>query len=175
MRLLAAIAERRTPMAVAAATLLIDQVTTDLAVTLLTGEAPVTVGPLALTFARNPGAALGAFGALPESLRLPLVFFLTALVVFGLLPLIAIRVQSGRRRQVGIALVVSGALGNLIDRVRHGFVIDFLTLNPRLSERFPIFNLADVALVSGALLLILFLRRGDLRPASALLGMCVPA
>lgn len=156
---------------VAAAALLLDQISKDLAVTLLNGEAPVTVGPLALTYAQNPGAALGAFADLPESMRLPVVFLLTAVVIFVLLPAIALRVRSGRRRQVGIALVVSGAFGNLIDRVRHGFVIDFVTLNPRLSDRFPVFNLADVALIAGALLLVLFLRRGDLRPASALLGL----
>ena len=174
-RLLTAIAERRSAIVMAAAVLLVDQISKDVAVTLLTGEAPVVVGPLALTYARNPGAALGLFGGLPESLRIPVVLMLTAAALLGLLPRIAARVQRGWARQAGIALVVAGATGNLLDRVRRGFVVDFLALDPALSERFPVFNLADVAVIVGALLLMLFLRRGDLRPASALLGVFAPA
>lgn len=171
MRLLAAIAERRTAILGAAGTLLLDQISKDLAVTLLVGEAPVLIGPLALTCTRNPGAAMGVFGSWPESLRLPVVLGLTGVVLLLLLPLVANRVRPGRARQFGIALVIAGALGNLIDRVRHGAVVDFLTLNPQISERFPVFNLADVAVVVGALLLLIFLRRDDLRPGAAVLGL----
>jgi signal peptidase II len=174
VKLLAAIAERRTAILGAAGTLLLDQISKDLAVTLLVGEAPVLLGPLALTYTRNPGAAMGAFGSLPESLRLPVVLGLTGLVLLFLLPLVAIRVRPGRARQFGVALVIGGAFGNLIDRVRHGAVVDFLTLHPGLSERFPVFNLADVAVVVGACLLLLYLRRDDLRPGAAVLGLFAP-
>lgn len=159
MRVLAAIAERRSAIILAAVVLLVDQITKDVAVTLLTGEAPVLAGPLAFTYARNPGAAMGWFGTLPESVRLPVMFLLTGVVLLGLLPLVASRVRHGGARQAGVALVMAGATGNLLDRVRHGYVVDFLTLNPSLSERFPVFNLADAAVVAGALVLALSLLR----------------
>lgn len=159
MRVLDAIAERRSAVILASGALLLDQVSKDLAVTLLNGEAPVMAGPFALTYARNPGAALGSFGGLPEALRLPVVLSLSLVALLVVLPFIAIQTHAGPGRAAGVSLVLSGALGNLLDRVRHGFVIDFITLNPAITSRFPVFNLADVAVISGALLLLLFMRR----------------
>jgi signal peptidase II len=56
--------------------------------------------------------------------------------------------------QAGLALIIGGALGNLVDRVQHGAVVDFLVLNPW--GLFPYtFNIADVAITFGVLLLLL--------------------
>jgi signal peptidase II len=53
-----------------------------------------------------------------------------------------------------VPLIVSGALGNLTDRVRHGFVVDFLQVDPDLFT-YPIFNLADATIAIGVCLLLI--------------------
>lgn len=87
---------------------------------------------------------------------------LAALSVISLLVLGVLyhRTQPGdRRRLVGVALVVGGALGNLIDRVRSSAgVVDFIDLGVS-HVRFWTFNLADVGITVGALLLLLALGR----------------
>lgn len=57
-------------------------------------------------------------------------------------------------RPVAVALILGGALGNLIDRIVHGYVIDFILVHYK-SWYFPAFNLADTAITIGAVLLIL--------------------
>ena len=102
---------------------------------------------------------------------------------FGGLPLIVITARDHRRRAdllaarrrtaagwatVGYALIIGGALGNLVDRILHGHVVDFLLLHIGDWTLF-VFNLADAALTLGpAILLIVYLwpwRAGGERPA----------
>jgi signal peptidase II len=54
-----------------------------------------------------------------------------------------------RAQEIGYALVVAGAVGNLVDRVQRGFVVDFIELH-----HWPVFNVADVAVVVGAALVV---------------------
>jgi signal peptidase II len=62
---------------------------------------------------------------------------------------------------------LSGALGNLSDRVRHGFVVDFIQVDPKLFE-YPTFNVADIAITIGvALLLIDGMKKPDPAPAAS--------
>jgi signal peptidase II len=109
------------------------------------------------TLAYNPGAAmslsLGAHSRLGFSL-----LALAALAVLGLLYRRA--APTDRRAAAGLALVASGALGNLLDRVRSPRgVVDFIDLGVG-GWRFWTFNLADMAIVAGAVLLVLALHRG---------------
>jgi signal peptidase II len=60
-------------------------------------------------------------------------------------------------------LILSGAIGNLSDRVRHGFVVDFIQVDPRLFE-YPTFNVADIAISVGVGLLLI---DGMKKPAPA--------
>lgn len=60
--------------------------------------------------------------------------------------------------KIGLALILGGAIGNLIDRVRFGYVIDFLDFYWGASH-FPAFNVADSAITCGAILLLLTLRQ----------------
>ena len=108
------------------------------------------------TLAYNPGAAmslsLGAHSRLGFSL-----LALAALVVLALLYRRA--APTDRRAAAGLALVASGALGNLLDRVRSPRgVVDFIDVGVG-SWRFWTFNLADVAIIAGAVLLVLALQR----------------
>jgi signal peptidase II len=60
-------------------------------------------------------------------------------------------------------LILSGAIGNVSDRIRHGFVVDFIQVDPRLFE-YPTFNVADIAISIGVGLLLI---DGMKKPAPA--------
>ena len=95
------------------------------------------------TYVLNPGAA---FGLLAH--RSMLFISVTLLLVAGVL-LAYKRLAAGRVLvKTGLGLVIGGALGNLVDRLRFGMVVDFLDFRV-----WPVFNLADSAIVAGAFLL----------------------
>jgi signal peptidase II len=89
---------------------------------------------------------------------------LLAASVLALAAVVAAWVAARRRattgQHVGFALVVSGALGNVVDRAVRGFVVDFIHVT-----RWPVFNVADIAVVAGVILIGLTALRA--RPAPA--------
>jgi signal peptidase II len=106
---------------------------------------------LAIQNVRNQGVAFGLGGDISAVL-----IGVTILLLMGLLVFLAARSSSGPAVWVPAALLLGGALGNLADRVRDGAVTDFVDL-----PLWPTFNLADVAIVVGVLLLLLDLERAD--------------
>jgi signal peptidase II len=118
----------------------------------------VVDGLVRLTYVRNRGAA---FGVLSDA-ELPYQAFLFAAV--SLLALLAIaiyawRLPTGSRvPRLGLALIIGGALGNLFDRVRLGYVIDFVDVYWR-THHWPAFNVADSAISVGVTLLVLDMLR----------------
>ena len=100
---------------------------------------------------RNKGVAFGVGGDIPA-----VVIGATILVLLGLLVFLAARSRTGWLVWVPAALLIGGALGNLADRVRDGAVTDFIDL-----PLWPTFNLADVAIVVGVLLLLLDVERSE--------------
>ncbi len=106
-------------------------------------------GVFHLTYVRNPGAA---FGILAHKTT----FFIVISAIMILLIFFGRRFFSTRRIGIHLAfaLQMGGALGNLIDRVRFGYVIDFLDF-----QVWPVFNIADVAIVAGMILLLFNLAR----------------
>lgn len=110
-------------------------------------------GFLSLTHGRNPGIA---FGVLSEG---GLPFQAVALTILGLvavaaLSAYALRVPPDQKlRLTALSLVVGGALGNLIDRVRYGSVVDFIHVYWR-SHQWPDFNVADSAISVAVVLLL---------------------
>jgi signal peptidase II len=127
------------------------------------GETIVLWGPLHLTLVRNPGIAYGLLRSHAEWSR----WLLSA---FEFVVSIALAVWAWRSERrytaAAIGLVIGGAVGNLIDRVRLGAVVDFLDVQ-RL--HFPwIFNVADSAITVGlALLIVEGLLAPSGRPAKA--------
>lgn len=131
----------------------IDQLTKWLAVAYLQ-DAPVALwdGVFELHYVENDGVAWGLFGG--ETFRWVLVA-VTSLLMIGLLVLLMVRkYRRGMFCSVALILIVAGGIGNLIDRVMNGYVVDFLYV--RLID-FPVFNVADCFVVIGALMLIVYL------------------
>ena len=107
-----------------------------------------------LVYSENTGAFLGLGSSLPEHIR-TLIF--SGLVSLFLLAFLVYIIKSSSISKTGViagALIISGGLSNLIDRlVNNGAVIDFMNLGIG-SLRTGIFNVADMAIMLGALLLI---------------------
>jgi len=131
---------------IVAVILLLDQVTKSLITKHLffNQSLPVIKGMLHLSLVHNRGVAFGLFkggGA----------FFIFAAVLAVILIYLNLRNLGWRRitlPAVALSLILAGALGNLIDRVTFGYVIDFLDL-----RIWPVFNVADSAITIGAILL----------------------
>lgn len=131
--------------------ILADQVSKQLVHTRLEWFERVPVTPfLNLTHLRNTGAAFSSFAHFP-----PWVFVLLAVSV-SLGMMIWLRRNPYTQRLVALAftLIIGGALGNVIDRVRHGYVVDFIDFYVG-SWHYAAFNIADIAISCGAALLLL--------------------
>jgi signal peptidase II len=141
---------------VAAVVYVLDRVTKIIAESTLPDH-PVTIIPrvLRLTYTTNAGGAFGLFGNAPY-------LFLAATLVVCVAIVVASFTVSNTVLAVGIGMVLGGALGNLTDRVLRGDglkgrVIDFIDF-----RIWPVFNLADAAIVIGAAFILLSgLRRGS--------------
>lgn len=136
-------------LSVVAVTIVIDQLSKWIADANLAYQQLVEMLPfLALFRINNTGIAF-SFGHGSDSL---ILIGLTAVVTLAVLYVWRGSTEGGRLAATGFALITGGALGNLIDRVIHGHVIDFLFLH--WGDRgFFVFNLADVALTVGPILL----------------------
>ncbi|HJU56410.1 MAG TPA: signal peptidase II [Pyrinomonadaceae bacterium] len=133
---------------------LVDQVTKAWAVRSLRNGESVTLisGFLDLTYAENPGIAFGQLQKGGSFGRWALVGLAVASGVFVLIYLF--RTARTDDRVLGAcALLLAGIAGNLTDRARFGFVIDFILLHYK-SYHWPVFNVADMSIVFGAFLLI---------------------
>ncbi|MBU6374725.1 MAG: signal peptidase II [Bdellovibrionales bacterium] len=116
---------------------------------------PVISSFFNITYVRNTGAAFGFLATAHPSFRVPffLVIPVIALVVIGYL----FRKLPERdvKTALALSLVMGGAIGNLIDRVRLGYVVDFLDFHWKLQAHFPAFNVADSAICVGVALMML--------------------
>ncbi len=103
-----------------------------------------------ITLVKNAGAAFGMF----QGGR---AFFIAASVLAAILiAYLGMRLpREDRARRVWLGLILGGALGNLIDRVRFGEVVDFLQIGFR-GHYWPVFNVADIGVTVGATMLILY-------------------
>lgn len=114
----------------------------------------VIPGFFRITHLENPGAAFGIFSDTPTPLKLGLLIALSAIAMIVVTILLWKSSTSLSSTSVGLALILGGAIGNLWDRVLHHHVTDFLLFYYHQYE-WPAFNLADSAIVVGAVLLVL--------------------
>ena len=124
--------------------LFLDQLTKFLAIRFLQLNIPVGLikNFLYLTLVHNRGAAFGIFK------NQLLIFVLISIFAIALIFYHLKNKKNSVLSGISLSLIASGAIGNLIDRLRFGFVIDFLDLRV-----WPVFNLADSAITIAALLL----------------------
>ena len=101
-----------------------------------------------ITFAKNTGVAFSLLEG-----KVPLVIIMTSIIIILILKYIK-TTNSNKYEIICYGLIIGGALGNLTDRIIYGYVIDFLDFN-LFGYSFPIFNLADTAIVIGILTLII--------------------
>ncbi|MDO4542939.1 MAG: signal peptidase II [Clostridia bacterium] len=133
---------------IAVAVLAADMITKYLAATYWLTPVTLISGVVQLTYVENVGAAWGMLGGAR-------LFFIVITVIFcGLIIAAYVRNRNSMLRysKVVLALVFSGALGNLIDRIIFGYVRDMI--QPLFID-FPVFNIADSAIVIGTILLII--------------------
>ena len=119
---------------------------------------PVIPNFFQLVHVRNTGAAFG-IGANAASRIVPLLLNLGAIAVFCVVVVYALRsAVSDRLLQTGLHLILGGAIGNLLDRFRFGYVVDFLDVYTG-THHWPAFNVADSAICIGIALLFLDMRK----------------
>lgn len=107
-----------------------------------------------LTYAKNEGVAFSLMDG-----YVPLIIISTILVLFMIFKYIKDNAIS-RSDIIGYSFVIGGAIGNLVDRVVYGYVVDFLDFNI-FGYNYPIFNLADTFIVIGVIILLVFGRSGS--------------
>src|SRR5690349_6651234 len=112
------------------------------------------------TFTRNEGISLGLLNATNPVGRWMLVA-LTSAIAIGVA--IWIGREKNRLDQIALGMVLGGALGNILDRARHGYVVDFADLHFGTFRPFLVFNVADAAISIGVVILLLraFLTRKE--------------
>jgi len=116
---------------------------------------PVVDGYWDWELAYNPGVAFSTFASLTGNTGMRVVLLLIAALALVGITLLALRAApDDRLKRIAYGLVAGGALGNLVDRVRDGAVTDFVRWRIH-DHRWPIFNLADAALLIGVAALVL--------------------
>lgn len=106
-----------------------------------------------LKLAGNKGAAFGLFNTLPESWRVPFFVLISAIAVAVIFTLYR-KADGERLQRWALTLILGGAIGNLIDRIRLGYVVDFIDWHYG-DKHWPTFNVADIAISVGVGLLLI--------------------
>jgi len=114
---------------------------------------PIIDGFLNLVYVMNPGAAFGFLAAASETFRYIFFTGITALVIVLIIYYILKSESSNLPTVISLTLIFGGAVGNLIDRVRFGAVVDFLDFYIH-TWHWPAFNIADSSISIGAVLMI---------------------
>lgn len=119
-----------------------------------------------LTYVRNFGAAFGLLQRAPTWFRDPF-FLVVPLVASVIILAVYAKLRDDQKASAwGLALIFGGAVGNLIDRIRFGYVVDFLDFHWKELYHYPAFNVADSAIVVGVgTLFVLSLKNPDGMPA----------
>lgn len=137
------------PVLIAAAVIAVDQLVKSILVKALADGPIAVIGNFfRLVYVENYGIAFGMF-------RNKTLFFIITQLTISVLIMFVIYKFHDRSRAVAVclSLILGGAIGNLIDRIRLGYVVDYLSF----SIFPPVFNIADSAIVVGAILLSLIL------------------
>ena len=121
---------------------------------------PVIDGFFNITCVRNPGAAFGFLADAAPMFRSLFLIIVSAAAIVMILWFLAKNKSAGMLLTFALSLILGGAVGNLLDRIRFGSVVDFLDFYIA-SWHWPAFNVADSAISVGAVLLIVEMLRRE--------------
>lgn len=119
---------------------------------------PVIDGLFSIVHVRNPGAAFGFLAGMPPLFRSTFFIAVTAAAILLILHYLRQARIDQTAYALALCLILAGALGNLIDRIRFGEVVDFLDFYIG-ARHWPAFNVADAAITIGAAVLVILLLR----------------
>jgi signal peptidase II len=141
---------------IALAVVLLDQATKLLIIRTIQYGQAIAIIPdfFDIVFVLNPGAAFGFLATLSAGVRNPLFILVSVVAVVLIVFYRARYLGSNRLVSFALALVLGGAAGNLIDRLRYGMVVDFLDVHVG-QYHWPAFNVADSTISIGVGLMIL--------------------
>ena len=120
-------------------------------------EIPFYFG-LKFQYSRNPGAAFSMLASVDDSIRVPFFYGVTLVAVIMIAVLLRGLPFDQHMTRLGLVLICSGAIGNFLDRLHYGYVVDFIDVDWNLFgwyHDFAIFNVADVAINIGIILYLL--------------------
>jgi len=115
---------------------------------------PVLDGIFTVHYVRNEGIAFGLFHSFESSWK-PVVLSVMAIIAVAIVLYYVWQTPAEERRVfVSLGLLLGGILGNFVDRLMHGYVVDFLEFHWQDSFSWPTFNIADAAITTGVILII---------------------
>lgn len=138
--------------------LILDRVTKIWAINSLSRVSEITIVKdfFSFFYTENKGAAFSIFQDRTTFLTI------TSMVIICFIIFYIIKYRpKDRFMRISLALIISGAIGNLIDRIKYKYVVDFISVHYRDIYYFPIFNVADIMVVIGTLLLVICLLRDE--------------
>jgi signal peptidase II len=109
---------------------------------------------LDLTYTLNPGAAFSLFATMPAAFR-SVFFIVLSIIAIVVLATLMARRETARLSGIAFALILGGTIGNLIDRMGRGRVVDFIYFHHSWLN-YPVFNVADSAITVGVSIFILY-------------------
>lgn len=135
---------------------LIDQITKFLVKTKIALESSITVIPnfFELTYVRNDGAAFSILEGKTWFL------ILITLVILAFIIIYSFKNKIKHTEKIILSILTAGIIGNLIDRILYGYVIDFLSFKI-INYDFPVFNIADILVCVGCFIYIIYLIKED--------------
>lgn len=135
---------------------LIDQITKFLVKTKIVLESSITLIPnfFELTYVRNDGAAFSILEGKTWFLILITLVILAFIIIYSL------KNKIKRTEKIILSILTAGIIGNLIDRILYGYVIDFLSFKI-INYDFPVFNIADILVCVGCFIYIIYLIKED--------------
>ncbi len=112
-----------------------------------------------ITYTRNKGVAFSMLSNIPDAFRVPFFAVTTGAVIALILWSFRGLIKKSGYVRACFGLIVGGALGNFIDRVRIGEVIDFIEVGLNQNLKWPIFNVADSCINIGVVMLLVYIIR----------------
>lgn len=108
-----------------------------------------------ITYVRNYGAAFGMLGKVQANIRDTFFLLMPPFAMTVILIMLKMAEPREKLRNIALCAVFAGAMGNYIDRIRFGYVVDFLDFHYYGKVSWPAFNVADMAIVCGVTVLII--------------------